>query len=129
MAQQKLEQILQNGMYGTPEIRPEERKLFLGSLAERAHIALTNGQVRKTGMYKEVLTLMEKHKDANLLINGDLTYMSYSNYVQAASKLGVQFTIYNDSKETPLGLVLAAPTAINNQASMFIKDEIFEKEM
>ncbi|MCD8508747.1 MAG: YueI family protein [Bacillus sp. (in: Bacteria)] len=60
MSQDKLDEILQRGMFGNKETLPEERKLFLSTISERIYLALTNKQVRKRGMYDEAKELMKK---------------------------------------------------------------------
>ncbi|WP_416149374.1 YueI family protein [Salipaludibacillus sp. HK11] len=129
MSNQKLEDILKHGIYGSPEIRPEERKLFLSTLAERVYLCLTNSQVRHRGMYPEMEKAMKETKDAHLYINGALNYTSYNNYIQAANKHSLLFTIVNDGQDTPLGIVLSADTAINMESEMFIKDDLYEDDM
>ncbi|WP_026689266.1 YueI family protein [Alteribacter aurantiacus] len=128
MSEQKLKEVLKQGIYGSPEIRPDERKLFLSTIRERIYLALTNRQVRESGMYNQVLNVMKRHSDVTLYINGSLNYPAYSNYVQEANKNGVQFTIVNDGKESPIGLVLASKSAIEKE-DIFITDELYEKDM
>lgn len=47
MSDEQIDLYLQQGIYGTPETKPEERNKFLGTLRERIELALTNGQVRQ----------------------------------------------------------------------------------
>ncbi|WP_078597164.1 YueI family protein [Evansella clarkii] len=129
MSKNKLEEILERGLYGTPEIRPEERKLFLGTIAERVHLALTNNQVRKKGLYEEAVEVMKKNSDVQLYINGFLSYPAYSNYIQEANKHSVGFTIVNDGHPTPLGIVLASSRALDTPEDFFIKDDEFYRDM
>ncbi len=129
MANNKLEEILKQGIYGSPEIRPEERRLFLSTLAERVYLCLTNSQVRHRGIYPEMEKAMKENKNAHLYINGALNYTKYNNYIQAANKHSVSFTIVNDGKDTPIGIVLAANSAVNMESKMFIIDELYEDDM
>ncbi|TMW73798.1 YueI family protein [Alteribacter natronophilus] len=127
MSEEKLKEVLKQGMYGTPEIRPEERRLFLSTLRERVHLALTVQQVREKGMYREAEQLMKK-SGLKMYINGALNYPAYSNYVQAAGKSGVPFTVVNDGKDSPVGLVLASDTAVEKD-EIFIEDELYSRDM
>lgn len=129
MSQDKLEEILQRGMFGNKETLPEERKLFLGTISERIYLALTNKQVRKRGMYAEAKELMKKLQDVHLYINGELNYPAYSNYIQAANQFAVSFTIVNDGYNTPVGIVLASPQNLSNVQDFFIKDEEFYQDI
>ncbi|MBB5173124.1 YueI family protein [Texcoconibacillus texcoconensis] len=126
----KLKEVLEQGVYGKPEIKPEEKKLFLSTFAERVHLALTNRQVRHRGMYDKAIDVMKKEKDVHLYLNGDLGYSAYSNYVNEANKHRVAFTIINDSYDTPIGLVLASSKALpESRPSFFIKDEQYQRDM
>ncbi|MFC4738112.1 YueI family protein [Bacillus daqingensis] len=125
----KLAQIIKEGIYGKPELRPEEKHLFLGTFAERVYLALTNGQVYKAGMYDEAVELMKRHSDIRLLINGNLPYTSYSNYVKEAGRLNVPFTVHNDFHSTPLGIVLTSQYKPVHTSSIYIEDDIFDQDM
>jgi len=129
MGNNKLEDILKQGIYGSLQIRPEERKIFLSTIAERIHLCLTKSQVRHRGIYPEMDKLMKEKNNAHLYINGTLNYLKYSNYIQAANKYSLPFTIVNDGQDTPIGLVLAAESAINMESEMFIKDDLYKDDM
>ncbi|WP_157812010.1 YueI family protein [Alteribacter populi] len=128
MSEEKLKEVLKQGIYGSPEIRPEERKLFLSTLRERVYLAITNRQVREHGMYDQATSMIKKNSDVRMYINGALNYPAYSNYVQEANKHGVPFTIINDGKESPLGLVLASERAVD-QEDIFIVDDLYDRDM
>ncbi|RXI99460.1 DUF1694 domain-containing protein [Anaerobacillus alkaliphilus] len=131
MANNKLQDVLQRGIYGSPETLPEERALFLSTISERIYLALTNRQVIHKGMYSEAIDVMKTKKDAHLFINGELTYTLYSNYLKEAAKYKIPFTVVNDGHDTPIGLVLASNTAINygKEPEFFIQDEIYKRDM
>ncbi len=131
VAKSKLEKILMQGIHGTIETLPEERALFLSTISERIYLALTNRQVIHKGMYKDAIEIMQSKKNIHLYINGELTYSLYSNYIKEASKYKIAFTIVNDGHDTPIGLVIASDTAINNsgQFNFFVEDDIFERDM
>lgn len=129
MSDNKLEQIIQQGVYGTPEIKPEEQKLFLGTYAERVRLALTNGQVYKRGMYDEALSLMDKFKDVRMLVNGNLPYSSYNNYIKAATQKNIPFTVHNDFHATPVGIVFTTDHAVKQEKDIFIQDDLFHYDM
>ncbi|MBU9712251.1 YueI family protein [Evansella tamaricis] len=126
MSENKLEEILHRGIYGTPETLPEERRLFLGTISERVYLALTTNQIRKQGIYKEAEEIMRNNRDVHMYINGTLNYPSYSNYVQFANKHSVPFTIVSDNQDSPIGIVLSTSKALDKQGELFIKDEDFK---
>ncbi|MCL7747183.1 YueI family protein [Halalkalibacter alkaliphilus] len=127
--EQKVKDIIDRALYGTPEIKPEERNLFLSTILERIHKALTKKQVIQKGMYSEVIQLMKEKRNLHLFLNGKLSYSNYSNYIQEASKAGIRFTIVTPQKETPFGLVLADESTAIDSNDIFVKDDLYELDM
>ncbi len=118
---------LQQGMHGPRETKPDERRLFLGSLRERVLIALTKGQVLRQKAYNEVIEAIGAHADAELLLNGEIDYSRFSAYIKEANKHGVPFSIVSDHEtDTPLGLILVSKDAVEKE-TIYIQDDIFER--
>jgi uncharacterized protein YueI len=126
MKKNTVDDYLNNGIYGTPELKGEERKIFLGTIRERVELALTNGQVMKTTTYNEVSTAL-KQKNTKLLLNGNIAYSFLSKYIKLANQLNTPFSLIqdNDSKH-PMGLVITHEIAVNKEA-IFIEDETFKQ--
>ncbi|WP_070120265.1 YueI family protein [Bacillus marinisedimentorum] len=129
MAQEDIQEILKLGIYGTPQTKPAERKLFLSSIRERVWLALTRSQVNRGMPYREVEEVLRSRNDVHLFLNGSLPYESISPYIKLASKNGAQFTIVsNQASETPVGLVASASKAVD-VSSVFIEDERYERDI
>ncbi|ARK29391.1 YueI family protein [Halalkalibacter krulwichiae] len=126
---EKIQDVIDRALYGNPETKPEERNLFLTTLLERIHLALTKKQVIHKGMYPEVVNMMKTKSNLHLYLNGHLNYSNYSNYIQEANKQGIRFTIVTPQKTTPFGLVLANESNAIDSVDPFIKDELYELEM
>lgn len=119
----KVDEILQQGIYGPKEIKPEERKRFLGTLRERIVVALTQAQVRDNSVNTELEKIIKENPKAHLYLNGQIEYPTLSKYLKMAGKVGIQFTIVNNQDvETDIGLVVAYDHAID-------KEEIFIKKV
>ncbi|WP_096201254.1 YueI family protein [Bacillus sp. FJAT-45350] len=125
----KVNEILERGIYGTPETLPEERNIFLSTIVERIYLALTKKQVIHKGMYDEAVRFLNNKKDIRLFINGNLSYHLYSNYVKEANKNNVPFTVVNDQNNSPFGLVIASDRTAVNHSDIYIKDDYFHREM
>lgn len=119
-----MDDYIQQGIHGIREIKPDERRKFLGTLRERVVVALTKQQVREPGTYKEKIEdLMKKNKDATLFLNGTMDYSEISDYIKIANKIGSKFLIStNKEANTDLGLVLAYDHAINKE-DIYIKKQ------
>jgi uncharacterized protein YueI len=119
----KVDEILQQGIYGPKEIKPEERKRFLGTLRERIVVALTQAQVRDNSVNTELERIMKENAKAHLYLNGQIEYETLSRFLKMARNIGMQFTIVNNQDvETDIGLVVAYDHAID-------KEEIFIKKV
>lgn len=119
MQKPTVDDILQQGIQGPKEIKPEERRRFLGTFRERIIVALKKNQVREKEIYPQVETLMKAHPAAHLFLNGNMGYEDLSKYVKLAKKYKIVHTIVtNKEHDTDIGLVLAMDHAID-------KDEIY----
>lgn len=128
MDKTKIDEYIQQGMFGAREINPDERRKFLGTLRERVVVVLTKKQVREKGTYQEVEELMNKNQEATLFLNGTMNYTFLSDYIKLANKTGNKFLISTDKQnETDLGLVLAYDYAID-QENIYITKSNDKKE-
>jgi uncharacterized protein YueI len=109
-----VDEVLQQGIHGPLETKPEERRKFLGTLRERIIVALKKSQVREKDIYPQIEQSMKKNKTARLFLNGSLRYGDLSKYVKLATKYKLDYTIVtNKEHETDIGLVLAMDQAID----------------
>ncbi|MFE5471078.1 YueI family protein [Bacillus safensis] len=127
MKEESVDFYLQQGIFGHAETKPDERRMFLGSLRERALLALTKGQVSRNKPYQEVEQILKANRQATVLLNGELSYPSYSQYVKMANTAGCSFKVVNHHEaHSPFGLVIEMPSAVN-QEHIYLKDELFQK--
>lgn len=116
MTKQNVDDYLQQGIHGAKEIKPEERKKFLGTIRERVEFALTQSQVRENKVYQEVQDSCKKYEDLHMYLNGHLDYRFLSKYVKLAGTNNIEYTIVtNKDFNSNLGLVLAFDHAIDKE--------------
>ncbi|MGE7878951.1 YueI family protein [Peribacillus muralis] len=116
MSRSKVEDYLEQGIYGPKEIKPGERREFLGTLRERVVIVLKKSQVFETNVYPEIEQMMKRHSDANLLLNGQMDYQYLGKYIKLATRHDIPYKIVlNKDHNSELGLVLAEKDAINKE--------------
>ncbi|GHI00596.1 YueI family protein [Neobacillus kokaensis] len=119
MKKPSVDEVLQQGIHGALETKPDERRKYLGTLRERIVVALKKEQVAEETVYPQVEKLMKEYPKAHLFLNGDLQYEQLSKYVKKAVMHKIGHTIVtNKEADTDIGLVLAMDYAIE-------KDEIF----
>jgi uncharacterized protein YueI len=117
----KVDEYLQQGIYGPMEIKPEERKRFLGTLRERIVVALSHAEVRDKTNRAELEKIMREHSKAHLYLNGQIEYPTLSKYIKMAGAVEMLFTIVNNQEvETDIGLVIAYDYAIDKE-DIFLK--------
>lgn len=116
MNKPSVDDVLKEGMYGPKEIKPEEKRQFLGTFRERVVIALKIGQVAQQTVYPQVEQNIKEHPTAHLLLNGNIGYEQLSKYIKIANKYKMKHTIVtNKDHETEIGLVLAMDYAIDKE--------------
>lgn len=116
MSKSNVDDYLQQGIHGAKEIKPEERKKFLGTIRERVEFALTQTQIRENKVYQEIQDACKKHTDLHMYLNGHVNYRFLSKYVKLASTTNIEYTIVNNKDyNSDLGLVLAFDHAIDKE--------------
>ena len=116
MNKKTVDDILQEGIHGPKEIKPAERKEFLGTIRERVVVALTQGQVIQKNIPNKFIEILKNNTGAQLYLNGHISYSHLSKFVKAADKYGVKFKIVtNKDYNSPHGLVLAYDHAIDKE--------------
>jgi uncharacterized protein YueI len=119
-----VEEVLQQGIHGPLETKPEERREFLGTLRERIIVALKRAQVAEKEIYPQVDQEMKANPQAHLFLNGNMDYMTLSKYVKLAAKYNLEHTIVtNKEHDTEIGLVLAMDHAIDKEEVYITKKE------
>lgn len=116
MTRVSLDDYLQEGIHGKKEIKPGERRKYLGTLRERVVAVLTQGQVREKTVYLEIDRLLKEYPQATLLLNGSLHYTDISKYIALAKDNKTSYKIVaNNGQVSELGLVLACDSAIDKE--------------
>ncbi len=116
MPKADLDEYLKQGMYGTKETNPDERRQFLGTIRERIELALTQAQVMEKKIYPEVEEKMKVHSQIHLFLNGHIDYSYLSKYVKKANQYKVNYTIVtNKDYNSEMGLILAHEVAVDKE--------------
>jgi uncharacterized protein YueI len=124
-----VDDVLKEGMYGPKEIKPEEKRKFLGTYRERVVIALKIGQVAQKKIFPQVEQSMKEHPTAHLLLNGNIGYEQLSKYIKLANMFNMKHTIVtNKDHDTEIGLVLAMDDAIDKE-NIYVTDTVEQKPM
>ncbi|MCP3028565.1 YueI family protein [Halobacillus sp. A5] len=116
MKKQDVDDYLQEGIYGGRQTKPGERKQYLGTLRERIVLVLTKGQVMQEAGVEELKEKMKEHKDAQLLLNGEVSYRFRKPYRNIADQYDIHHTtISNHETDTDAGAILTVGYAIEKE--------------
>lgn len=111
-----VEDYLKKNIFGTPQLKPDERKKFLGNFQERVALALTVAQVRNPQNLPLIKRVMQRYPQYHLYINGRLSTSYRQELIRLAVTLNYQFTIIAQKNrrlptlklsEQEMGLVIA----------------------
>ena len=129
MNKKTVDDYLQEGIHGPKEIKPAERKEFLGTIRERVVVVLSQAQVFQKQIPAGFIDILKNNKEAKLYLNGHISYTHLSKFVKAADENGIQFKIVmNKDFNSPHGLVLAYDHAINKDNITLIEQSKEQKE-
>lgn len=111
-----VEQRLDNTVYGTPKIKPDEQRKYLGTFRERVCLTISVAELREQN-WTEALTSEINKKIGNLVfINGNLPHEEIHPYIQAATKAGAAFTLKTEpefkTNADSLAVVVAGKSAV-----------------
>ena len=109
-----VEQRLTVGIHGTPELKPEEKVLYLGEFRERVLKVLTREQVAERAIYPEIEEALKDSRSTRLLLDGDIKYDHRGKYIQLTHKYNKTYTMVNDPKlKGEIGLAVVSDDAVN----------------
>ena len=119
MAEEKksaLEQRLNNGIYGTPQLKPDEQRRYLGTFRERVCLTISVAELHEQN-WESAMAAEFKRGIGNLVfLNGNLPHEEIRPYVRAASQAGASFTMKTDPEfkttSDSLAVVVAAKEAV-----------------
>lgn len=111
-----LEQALLVGIHGAPELKHDERLLYLGEFKERVIKKLTKQQVAEKAIYPEIFQALQDKKADQLVINGSISSNFISKYKELATRLHKMYTIRNDMEfQGDTGLLVISDKAVEQQ--------------
>ncbi|TGE36143.1 DUF1694 domain-containing protein [Desulfosporosinus fructosivorans] len=110
----RLEQALSIGFNRVPELKKEEKMLYLGEFKERVIRKLTKKQVANSSVFPEIKEALKDKRTLRMLINGDLSYKFTDKYIKLAKEVGKPFTTIHDSQlKGDTGLVVISDRALD----------------
>ena len=68
----EIDQRIQNGIYGTPKIKPDEQRHYMGTFRERVWLTISVAEINNNDWSFAVRKELTKHPDSLVIIKGNL---------------------------------------------------------
>lgn len=108
------EQRLAIGMQGAPELKREEKQVYLGEFRERVIRILSKKQVAQRFIYPEIIQALNHKQSSKMLINGELWDDLTNKYIALAKKVNKPYTMIHDPElKGETGLVVVSDDAVD----------------
>lgn len=110
----ELEQHVELGAFGAPELKRSEKNRYLGEFRERVIKALTVEQVEEPGVYPEIMDALKDSRAKKLILRRDVEMNRAKDYIELARHQGVAFKRVDSPKlKGEIGLVIVSDDAVD----------------
>lgn len=110
------QQRIDNAVYGTPKIKPDEQRKYLGTFRERVCLTISVAELRQQSWTTAVKEELERGIGNLVFINGNLPDEDTHPYIKAVVDAGGQFTMKTDPEfktdDDSLAIVVSAKEAV-----------------
>lgn len=123
---------LEKSINGTPQLKPDEKRRFLGNFKERCYFYVEHRQLQQATLFKTMKQLMQKNKGC-LYIHSRLPMNIQNQAIQLAQSIQRDFmivtkdTLSNDSIIFVYATTTAVPQEHRNITYFFNDDESTEE--
>ncbi|MCH3922341.1 YueI family protein [Limosilactobacillus sp.] len=110
------QQRIDNAIYGTPKIKPDEQRKYLGTFRERVCLTISVRELRAQNWQAALVEELKRGVGSLVFLNGNLPHEEIHPYLLTTNQNGGTFTMKTDPefKTNPdsLAVVVAAKTAV-----------------
>lgn len=115
-----IQDYLKSHVFGAPQLKPDEKRAFLGNYRDRVALALTVGQLRTAKAEQLVCNVLRRYPGLRIYINGRMGKTIVNRYLKVAVSMNYPFTILAQNgmrvkqplQENDFGLVIAGSKKI-----------------
>ncbi|MEG0285924.1 MULTISPECIES: YueI family protein [Vagococcus] len=131
MSSKNVQDYLDNALYGTPEIKPDEKRKYLGTFRERVVFVMTLSEAEQTSFKQFCLDKFKEYPNGTLLINANIPMAIQNRIMKIAQQVNIGFRMVDTDISTvskeEIVIVFAVDTAINIDDISVKKDQIKQK--
>jgi uncharacterized protein YueI len=119
VTEDNVQQRLENGIYGKPQLKADETNKFLGNYRERIYLAMTTLEMKDEKNLEAFGNFLndEIGADLSIVINNELPLAIQSSYMKVAKEKNIPLKLYTreglTAENDDIGLVAYASTAVN----------------
>lgn len=116
MSENNVQDYLEKGLYGSPQIKPDEKRKYLGTFRERIYLTMTFSEITDSKKLKDLQAELTTNPKQQLLINGLVDSAIQKKYIALAQKENCLFTLVNSDvtdHQDSIALVYAADHAVD----------------
>ncbi|WP_054725433.1 YueI family protein [Paucilactobacillus hokkaidonensis] len=121
------DQHLQNAIYGTPKINPDEQRKYLGTFRERVGLTINVDQLQQADWTKAFEQELTKSQSEIIFFNGNIDQSQLKPYILAATNAGINFTIKTNPDYHVDGQNLAVVVAAKKKQFTLIRLMLLKK--
>ncbi len=111
-----LERTVEYALRGVPEIKPEEKKKWLGEFRERIIMGISLKTATQIESIVHIEKAMEDQQAEMLIVNNSLPPDIIADYMRLAKKLNCEYKSVNTDFDGAMGVVVASRHAVNREA-------------
>ena len=110
------QQHIDNAIYGTPKIKPDEQRKYLGTFRERVCLTISVQELRTQNWQAALVEELTRGIGSLVFLNGNLPHEEIHPYLLATNQNGGTFTMKTEpefrTEPDSLAVVVAAKTAV-----------------
>lgn len=130
MVQKDIQDYLDKGLYGAPQLKPDEQRKYLGTFRERVVFIITSEESKKLSYDAFCLEQFTNYPNGTLLIDANTPLAIQNHFMKLAQQKSINFKMVDTEidKLTPedIALVFAVDTAIDLE-DISVKDNTHKK--
>lgn len=110
------QQRLENAIYGTPKIKPDEQRKYLGTFRERVCLTISVAELKEQDWSSAIVEEINRQIGQVMFLNGNLPDNILRPYIKLASQNNFPFTLKTEpeyrTNPDSLAVVIAAKSAV-----------------
>lgn len=116
MGNKNVQDYIDKGLSGAPQLRPEEKNIYLGNYRERVIFTVNKSELKRMIAFNLLEKEMKLYPDGHLFIHSQIASSFLTKCMEDSKSCNYQFTIVtkeNPPSDDTICIVLASSKAIN----------------